>query len=397
MGEKRRDRKGRVLRTGESQRPDGRYQYKYTDPATRKPRLVYSWKLEPTDRTPGGKKEGPSLRELEKAIQRDIDDGIDTTGRKMTVVDLYQRYCTLHGNVKPKTVDCRERLIKMLQSDKLGGMSIERVKQSDAKEWAVRMKERGVAYNSIANSRRSLSAAFHMAVEDDLVRKNPFSFKPGEVVINDTKKKVPLSKAQADSLLAFVKADKVYGRYYDDIVILLGTGLRISELCGLTATSLDFDKQAIVVDHQLLWTAKQGYYIQSPKTENGVRMIPMSQEVYEALQRVAKRCRPDVPLAVGGHRDFLFLRPNGKPQFASNYGQIFGGILKKYNKKHKEKLEAFTPHLLRHTFCTYKANAGMSPKTLQYIMGHKSIEMTLDYYAHGDFGAAKAEMARTAA
>lgn len=72
-------------------------------------------------------------------------------------------------------------------------------------------------------------------------------------------------------------------------------------------------------------------------------------------------------------------------------------ILKKYNKKHKEKLEAFTPHLLRHTFCTYKANAGMSPKTLQYIMGHKSIEMTLDYYAHGDFGAAKAEMARTAA
>ena len=71
MGEKRRDRKGRVLRTGESQRPDGRYQYKYTDPATRKPRLVYSWKLEPTDRTPGGKKEGPSLRELEKAIQRD--------------------------------------------------------------------------------------------------------------------------------------------------------------------------------------------------------------------------------------------------------------------------------------------------------------------------------------
>ena len=134
MGEKRRDRKGRVLRTGESQRPDGRYQYKYTDPATRKPRLVYSWKLEPTDRTPGGKKEGPSLRELEKAIQRDIDDGIDTSGRKMTVVDLYQRYCTLHGNVKPKTVDCRERLIKMLQGDKLGGMSIERVKQSDAKE-----------------------------------------------------------------------------------------------------------------------------------------------------------------------------------------------------------------------------------------------------------------------
>jgi len=56
-----------------------------------------------------------------------------------------------------------------------------------------------------------------------------------------------------------------------------------------------------------------------------------------------------------------------------------------------------TPHTLRHTFCTNKANAGMNPKALQYLMGHANIVMTLNYYAHATFESAKAEMDRLAA
>ena len=82
--EKRRDNKDRILRTGESQRKDGRYAYKYVD-SFGKPQFVYSWKLVPTDKTPKGKRDDISLREKEKAIQSDLDDSIDTIGKKMTV------------------------------------------------------------------------------------------------------------------------------------------------------------------------------------------------------------------------------------------------------------------------------------------------------------------------
>ena len=82
--EKRRDNKGRILRTGESQRKDGRYAYKYTD-AYGKPQFVYSWKLVSTDKTPAGKRDVPALRDKIKEICRDLDDGIDTVGKKMTV------------------------------------------------------------------------------------------------------------------------------------------------------------------------------------------------------------------------------------------------------------------------------------------------------------------------
>lgn len=63
-------------------------------------------------------------------------------------------------------------------------------------------------------------------------------------------------------------------------------------------------------------------------------------------------------------------------------------------KQHEEALPNVTPHTFRHTFCTRMAEAGMNPKALQYIMGHASIQMTLDYYAHASFESAKSEMER---
>lgn len=90
MKEKRRDNKGRILHTGESQRTDGKYLYKYVD-AFGNTKYVYAWRLTPTDPTPKGKREKPSLRELEQQIRRDIEDGIDSTGKKMTLCQLYAK------------------------------------------------------------------------------------------------------------------------------------------------------------------------------------------------------------------------------------------------------------------------------------------------------------------
>lgn len=171
--EKRRDNKGRILRTGESQRKDGRYAYKYTD-AYGKPQFVYSWKLVSTDKTPAGKRDVPALRDKIKEICRDLDDGIDTVGKKMTVCQLYAKKNGLRKNVKHGTEKGREYLMGLLQDDPIGLKSIDSVKQSDAKEWAIRMSEKGFAYQSINNFKRSLKAAFYTAIEDDYIRKNPF-------------------------------------------------------------------------------------------------------------------------------------------------------------------------------------------------------------------------------
>ena len=89
MSEKRRDNKGRILKTGESQRKDGRYLYKYID-SFGEPQFVYSWKLVATDRVPAGKRDCISLREKIAELQKDIHDGIDVVGKKMTLCSFTQ-------------------------------------------------------------------------------------------------------------------------------------------------------------------------------------------------------------------------------------------------------------------------------------------------------------------
>ena len=392
--EKRRDSKGRLLKSGESQRPDGRYAYKYMD-TFGNPKFVYSWKLVPTDKIPAGKRPDLSLREKIKQIQKDLDDGIDTIGKKMTVCQLYAKYIRQRGNVKRGTKKSRQQLMKLLSDDKLGAASIDSVRLSDAKEWALRMQEQGVAYNTICNSKRSLKAIFYMAIQDDCIRKNPFDFQINEVINDDTEPKVPLTPAQEKELLDFVQGDPVYSKYYDEVLILLETGLRISELCGLTETDLNFEQRFINVDHQLLRSTEDGYYIETPKTDSGFRQVPMSAAAYEAFQRVVKNRRGGKAIEVDGYKDFLFLNRDGLPKVAVNYDAMFKCLAKKFNKCHKEPLPTvMTPHTMRHTFCTRMANAGMNPKALQYIMGHANIVMTLNYYAHATFHSAQAEMER---
>ena len=145
MKEKRRDSKGRILHTGESQRTDGKYLYKYVD-AFGNTKYVYAWRLTPTDPTPKGKREKPSLRELEQQIRRDIEDGIDSTGKKMTLCQLYAKQNLQRANVKKSTQKQREQLMRLLKEDKLGARSIDAIKPSDAKEWALRMKDKGFSY-----------------------------------------------------------------------------------------------------------------------------------------------------------------------------------------------------------------------------------------------------------
>lgn len=396
--EKRKDSKGRILNKGEYQRPDRRYVYKYKD-RYGKIQSIYSWRLTATDRIPAGKYEDPkskSLREQEAEIQKDLLDGIDTNGKKMTLCELYKKQNASRANVKKSTEKGRETFMNALKEDALGARSIDSIKPSDAKEWALRMKEKGYAYKTINNYKRSLKAAYYIAIEDDYVRKNPFNFNLSDVISDDSTPREALTEDEEKRLLAFAETDKVYSQYYDVIVILLNTGLRISELCGLTIADLDFTNKLINVDHQLLHSKEHGFYIDTPKTKNGIRKIPMNKKAYDALQRVAKQCEDMQTDTIDGYSGFLFHTQEGQLVKSQYYSNAFDRLVKKYNKTHEDKLPDFSPHVLRHTFCTRLANKNMNPKSLQYIMGHSNIEITLNLYAHVTIDGIQAEMERLA-
>ena len=386
----RKDKRKRLLKTGESLRKDGRYAYKYVG-TDGKPHFVYSWRLSETDPLPKGKRPCKPLRELEKEIKRDLADGINSTGAKMTVCELYAKHNELKSNVRESTQKNRKQLMKLLQDDKMGNMQIEKVKPSDAKQWVIRMKEQGFAFQTINNHKRSLKAIFYTAIEDDLIRKNPFNFNTDDVIENDTAEKIVLADTQADLLLRFLKNDCTYQKHYHAVTVLLNTGLRVSELCGLTVKDIDFENGYINVDHQLIFD-KGNYRTEKPKTDSGIRKIPMTEPVSKALKDEINNRENVQPVIIDGYTDFVFLNKKGFPMYGAAYSVDFGNMVKKYNKHHKKKLPKISPHILRHTFCTNMANKNMPPKALQYIMGHKDITTTLGYYAHGSAESAKIAM-----
>lgn len=394
MSTKRRDNKNRILRNGESQRKDGRYSFKYID-GSGTARFVYSWKLEKSDKVPSGKRDGLSLREKEKSIQRDIDDMINPRGGEMTVEALVKKYLLQKTGVRHNTEANYNFVLNIIKNEEFGKRHIDQVKLSDAKCWLIKLQKDGRGYSSIHSIRGVVRPAFQMAVDDDLIRKNPFDFQLATVVVNDSVTRKAITRKQERAFLEFVKNDKYYCKYYEGIYILFKTGLRISEFVGLTVNDIDLQNRKLTISHQLQRTRKMDYIIENPKTECGVRTIPLSDDVYECFVKIIHQ-RPKLEREpnIGGYCGFLYLDKNGKPMVAMHWEHFFKHIWQKYNSIYREQLPLITPHVCRHTYCSNMAKSGMNPKTLQYLMGHSDIGVTLNTYTHLGYEDAKDELQR---
>lgn len=392
----RRDNKNRKLWTGESQDKDGRYVYKYTD-AFGKRKALYSWRLTEADATPKGKRKDLSLREKEKVLQKEVSDGIVPDGGNMTVLELVKRYVSQKRGVRHNTEANYKFVINIIAKEPFGQKRIDKVKLSDAKAWLIKLQDDGRGYSSIHTIRGVVRPAFQMAMDDDLIRRNPFEFQLCTVVVNDSVTREAITRKQERQFLDFIKNDKHFCRYYDGIYILFHTGLRISEFVGLTIADIDFKNRKINVDHQLQRKRNMEYIIEETKTEAGVRQIPMTDDVYECFQRiVANRKKPKVEPMIGGRTGFLYLDKNEMPMVALHWEKYFQHIREKYNSIYKVQMPIITPHVCRHTFCSNMAKSGMNPKTLQYIMGHSDISVTLNTYTHVKFEDAEEEMKKVA-
>ena len=286
-------------------------------------------------------------------------------------------------------------VINIIAKEPFGQKRIDKVKLSDAKAWLIKLQDDGRGYSSIHTIRGVVRPAFQMAVDDDLLRKNPFEFQLATVVVNDSVTREAITRKQERQFLDFVKNDKHFEKYYDGIYILFKTGLRISEFVGLTKSDIDFENMKINVDHQLQRYIGIGYKMVEPKTESGVRQIPMTEEVAECFRRVIKnRKPPKVEPIIDGYAGLLWLDKDGKPMVAMHWEKYFQHICDKYNATYKVQIPRITPHVCRHTFCSRMAAARMNPKTLQYIMGHSDISVTMNVYTHLGFEEASEEVER---
>ena len=392
MSEIRRDNKGRKLATGESQDKDGRYRYKYNDSFGKK-KSVYSWRLTESDQYPKGKRKDISLREKEKVIEKALSDAVSTNGGDITVLELVQRYISQKRGVKHNTQANYNFVINVIKKEEFGAKRIDTIKLSDAKAWLIKLQDDGRGYSSIHSIRGVVRPAFQMAVDDDLIRKNPFEFQLCTVVVNDSVTREAITRKQQREFLRFIKEDKHFCKYYDGIYILFNTGLRVSEFVGLTANDIEFDKQRIKIDHQLQRTRNMEYEILTPKTEKGERYVPMKEDVADCFRRIIQnRKHPKIEPMIDGYSGFLFLDKYDMPMVALHWEKYFQHIREKYNSIYKVQMPCITPHVCRHTFCSNMAKSGMNPKTLQYIMGHSDIGVTLNTYTHLQFEDALEEM-----
>lgn len=400
MSEKRRDSKGRVLKDGESQRQDGKYEYKYFD-AKGVRRSAYSWRLVETDKLPPGKRQCLPLREIEKKLNKDIDDGIDThTARKTTLNDFYDAYIETKYELKQSTRTNYKYMYTKYVREDIGRRKISGIKYSDVKKFYIKLiSELGFKPNSIEIIQTIIHPVFTTAVRDGIIRTNPTDGVIAEIKKShdwEKPKRHPLTVAQQNRFVDFVSHSKTYKHWMTLLTVLLGTGLRIGEALGLRWDDCDFQSGIIHVSHNLVYRVQDSghceYHITTPKTKAGERIVPMFEDVKNTLLREYRRQQEDGfnDFEVDGYTNFIFRNRFNEPLNPFVVNRAIERMIRDANMIEEEVAKAehrepillphFSCHHLRHTFCTRLCENEPNIKVIQEIMGHKNIETTMDVY-----------------
>lgn len=370
MSEKRKDNKGRLLRTGESQRKDLTYMYRYKDnDGTR--RSVYAPTLS-------------ELRDKEDEIEDTLRSGL-IAGKNPTGKALLEAFFKTKAGIRPSTLNTYYCVAKAFQDDPISEVPVCELTKTMMKEFFVSRYQSGAAYGTVKLLKALLLQVYEQSVEDGVIEKNPCRFVLSRLIPKGSTEKVPLTEGQLVEFLEFAKSQ--YSDYYIQLVVLAHTGMRVSESCALTVADVDFESGLLRVCKQVSYLKEAGGRTQrrivEPKTASSHRYIPMDGELRGALQIAVRDARTRrVDLMMDGHRGFLFLRSEDTVRVSKDVGGRIHQIVRDYNKTHKNPLPHITPHTLRHTFCTKSISMGVDPKSVQYVMGHSTSQVTMDVYAH---------------
>ena len=386
---KRKDKSRIVLRTGEGQRPNGTYEYRWTERGGTR-RRVYAKTLE-------------ELREKEKQIQKDKCDGIKAEARYLTVNDVFDTWRQLKRGLKDNTFQNYQYMYNMFVRPNLGKQRVSSLKKSDVKRfYNMLADERCLQASTIDSVHTVLHQVLDMAVDDAYIRVNPSNNVLKELKqshIFKTEKRRGLTKAEQELLLSFLQRNHTYSHWYPIIAVMVGSGLRVGEVTGLRWCDIDLEEGIIDVNHTLVYydhrvtDGKKGCYfnINTPKTKAGTRQVPMLDFVREAFIMERKyqealdiRCT----ITIDGYSDFIFVNRYGHTQHQATLNKAIRRIIRDCNdevllkeEKNPVLLPHFSCHSLRHTFTTRMCEAGVNVKVIQDALGHADISTTLNIYA----------------
>ena len=369
-GLKRTDNKGRILKDGESQRKDGSYRYRYTD-ADGVRRDVYSKRLVSTDRLPPGCKDDLSLREKERKINRDLEDGIKAAvENKATLNDLFELYMANKPELKDTTRSNYLYMYNKYVRNDIGKKKIASIKYSDVKAFYNKLiKEKGFKPNSMEIIHTIIHPVFTLAVRDNYIRINPATGAMAEI-----KKSHNWEKPKRHALTI---AEQAIGLRWEDC---------------------DFDEGIISINHNMVYRKyeedeKARFHIVTPKTSAGVRIVPMLSEVKAALQAEweTQKIVGFNESVVDGYTGFIFQNRYGDPLSPHSVNRAIDRICAAYIEdetvladqegRNPVLIRHFSAHNLRHTFCTRFCENERNIKVIQEIMGHADIETTMNIYA----------------
>lgn len=401
-GHKRTDNRGRILKDGESQRPDGTYRYRYTD-AMGKRRDIYSSRLAATDKPIPGSRSELSLREKEKLINRDLEDGIKAqVENKVTLNDLFQLYISGKTKLKESTRTNYVYMYEKYIKDVLGIKQIKAIKYSTIYSFYCNLIDnQGFKPNSMETIHTILHPVFRLAVRDNYIRTNPTEGVMGEIKkSNDWEKpkRIALTIPEQEAFIQYISKSRTYNRWLPLVTVFLGTGCRVGEIIGLRWEDCDFENDTISINHNTLYRKYEGddearFHITTPKTQAGIRVIPMLSEVKKALM-TEYNLQAEYGFCdevIDGYSGFIFQNRYGSLLSAHDINRAIERIYRTYNKEEqanaqKENREPllirhFSVHNLRHTFCTRFCENESNLKVIQEIMGHADIETTMNIYA----------------
>lgn len=383
---KRKDKDRILLRKGECQRPNGSYDYRWTDQFGKR-HVVYGKTLE-------------ELREKEKEVDRDISDGIKAEKRNTTINELFDLWCHIKRGLKDNTFQNYKYMYNTFVRPKFGKLKISQVKKSDVKRFYNYLAdERGLQASTIDSIHTVLHQVFDLAVDDGYIRSNP-----SERVLKElkqahcfqTEKRKALTVAEQELLLDYLRNTPHYRHWYPIFAVMLGTGLRVGEATGLRWCDIDLDEGLINVNHTLVYYShgpQNGCYfnVNTPKTKAGERVVPMLGFVREAFleeRENQKETGISCKVSVDGYTDFIFVNRYGDTQHLGTLNKAIRRIIRDCNDAQFEKSENpevllphFSCHTLRHTFTTRMCEAGVNIKVIQDALGHADVSTTLGIYA----------------
>lgn len=393
MAQARKDNRGRVLRKGETQRKyDLMYIYTYTDPFTHARKYLYS-------------KDLMELREKEKLLIRDQLDGLDVYAAGRSDLNfVFDRYISTKTELKSTTYTNYTYMYNRFVRDKFGKKKIGDIKYSDVLHFYLYLlKEKGIQVNTLETVHTVLRLTFQLAVRDGLIRINPC-----DGVMAEVKKRLgknhgvrhALTLEQQRAFMNYIVDHPVYYRWTPLFTVLLGTGCRIGEVIGLRWKDLDYEKRMISINHSVTYYPRGDnsyrceFQVSLPKTDAGVRTIPMMDEVYNAFLE-EKAMQKELGIKniekIDGMSGFVFCNRFGNLHNPQAINRAIKRITENYNSEEivrakKEKrppviIPHFSCHHLRHTFCTRFCENETNVKIIQSVMGHADIKTTMDIYA----------------